>query len=672
MRKAYFLLCFLGLSIFTFGQTYLLEDFSEGQMPPDGWQFDNLAAQWSINNGNTAGGIAPEAMFTWVQQTNTSRFISPEIDLTGLTTVSFQFNHMYDDYPGAGPIVGVATRSGGGDWTSIWEINPTSNVGPELIELEISNGNVGQADFQLCFYVDGNMYNLDYWYIDDIWLFIPLNLDAGMSAITTPSYLSGPSEVTGTIKNFGSSVITSTEISWQVDDGDTFTTLFDGLSLNFGDTYDFVCDQMLDLPIGSYTLKVWIALVNGVQDEDPSNDMAEKTISFVSHTVQHRPCLEEFTSSTCGPCATFNNNFVPWCITHEDEITLVKYQMDWPGSGDPYYTAEGGVRRNWYGVTWVPWANLDGTYTDNNMTTINNMFNTSLAEPGLVKVIGSNTLTGTVMDINVTVLPFADFSNVVIHIVVFEYITTGNVGTNGEIEFHHVMMKMVPDANGTTTVLEDRVPFTIAETVDLAGTFVEEWDDLGVAIIVQDLGSKYIYQSDYTVENGVFATDATLTSLTYDGEPVPDFSPDVFEYTILLPAGTVEVPVVEATVNDPNALAIIVPATELPGSTTVDVFAEDLATYNTYTVNFDFETGITSSTTKAVRIYPNPTTGKVFISGAENARVLVYNVTGELVVSYNDFSTTMIDLSDLNKGVYIMNIVIDDKTVLNKKISLLK
>ncbi len=120
------------------------------------------------------------------------------------------------------------------------------------------------------------------------------------------------------------------------------------------------------------------------------------------------------------------------------------------------------------------------------------------------------------------------------------------------------------------------------------------------------------------------------------------------------------------------ATTIVVPTHVIPGSTTVDVFAEDLATYNTYTINFDYGTGEISNATKAVSIYPNPTTGKVHVSNAENAQIMVYSVTGELVVSYNNFSSNMIDLSELNEGIYIMNIVIADKTVLNKKISLLK
>jgi len=171
------LICLIGLSIMLYGQTYLAEGFSSGQMPPNGWEIDNVVSQWTVNNSANAGGSAPEARFQWIDQINTTRLISPQIDLTGLTSVLFHFYHMYDDYEGDGPAVGVATRSGSGDWNSIWEILPTTIVGPEKIELEISNEDVGKPDFQICCYIQGNLFNLDYWYVDDIWLYRPMELD---------------------------------------------------------------------------------------------------------------------------------------------------------------------------------------------------------------------------------------------------------------------------------------------------------------------------------------------------------------------------------------------------------------------------------------------------------------------------------------------------------------
>ena len=146
-------------------------------MPPDGWTIYNTNTQWTIENSNIAGGDYPEARFQWVQQLGTTMLASPVLDLTGYTSIKFSFNHMYDDYDGEGPAVGVATHSGDGLWHIIWQITPTGDVGPETIELEISNDDVGQPDFQIACYITGNLYNLDYWYIDNLWLFRPVELD---------------------------------------------------------------------------------------------------------------------------------------------------------------------------------------------------------------------------------------------------------------------------------------------------------------------------------------------------------------------------------------------------------------------------------------------------------------------------------------------------------------
>ncbi|NCA85503.1 MAG: T9SS type A sorting domain-containing protein [Clostridia bacterium] len=672
MKKLLLILLLVGFITGVNGQTYLIENFNTGTMPPAGWTIDGYAAQWSINSGNSAGGIAPEAMFTYTQAIGTTRLISPTVDLTGLESITLEYRHFLDNYLASAYTLGIATRSGGNAWNTVLEIVPTGDIGPELKSMLIDNDDVGQSDFQFCFFINGNFYNLDYYYIDDIWLYIPVDLDAGLVAITTPDFIAEPAEISATVKNFGLNVITDLELSYQIDGGDAITTNLSGLELEFGESQHIVLDGMLDVPIGSYELQINIVNVNGTPDMDPSNDMLQKTVNKISYSVAHRPALEEFTSSTCGPCASFNAQFVPWCNTHEDEITLVKYQMNWPGNGDPYYTAEGGVRRNQYGVSWVPWTNLDGTYTDNNMGSINTMFQNSLTELGLVKVVGSHTLTGTVMDINVNIIPFTNMTNAKVYIVVFEYLTTQNATSNGETEFEHVMMKMVPNASGTSVNFEDRMPFNITETVDLAGTNVEEWDDLGVAVIVQDLASLYIYQSDYSLEDANYSNQAQLSEIMMDGTLLEGFDPDTYEYIITLPEGTTEVPEITVQTQNGEAFAIVVPANVLPGATTVDVFAEDGATKLTYTIQFDVDTDISESLVQAVRIYPNPSKGMVFISGADNATVTVYNTAGVVMAKYNQLPNGIIDLSRFDNGMYLLNIVIDNQTVLNKKINILK
>jgi hypothetical protein len=80
--------------------------------------------------------------------------------------------------------------------------------------------------------------------------------------------------------------------------------------------------------------------------------------------------------------------------------------------------------------------------------------------------------------------------------------------------------------------------------------------------------------------------NATLSDLTVDGTTVAGFAANVYTYDVELPVGTTTVPTVAGTAADPNATVVVTPAASLPGSTTVEVTAEDATTVLTYTVSF--------------------------------------------------------------------------------------
>ncbi len=675
MKKVYFLfIAFLGFSFLTNAQTYLFEDFSDDVMPPNGWTIDGYSNLWSTASSDEAGGIAPEAKFTYTNATAVSRFISPEIDLTGVTNVNFSFKHFLDNYS-SGPKIGVATRSGGGDWNIVWEINTTSNIGPEEKIIAIANDDVGQSDFQVCLYLDGNFYNIDYWYIDDIELYTPYNLDAKLTNISTPWYLSGANEVSGSIKNRGIQDLTSLEISWQVDKGDITVTTVSDLEISTGESFNYTCDGIFDFPVGNHDLEVWISGVNNGIDDDTENNMLMKTIHVASSTDNRIPLFEEFTSSTCPPCATFNSSFVPWCNNNAEDITLVKYQMSWPSPGDPYYTEEGGDRRAYYGVSFVPDLYGNGAQVATNIGAVNTFFNTAMELPGFASIVGSNTLDGTEMTIDINILPYADYSNFRLYVVVFEYITVDNIPNsnwNGETEFENVMMKMVPDAFGTTLNLMDRQPYSFSQTIDLEGTNVEEWDDLGVAYIFQDYQGQEVFQSGYATEDGEFETMAGLSNIFVDGEPIEDFSPEVFNYYIELPEGTTEIPEVTAIPEDEKAIVVIVPADELRNNVTdIDVFAEDLYTHQKYTVTFTLATGLDPFIDSNIKLYPNPTKGILNVHTNDHASVFIYAADGNLISNYQVINHKQINLSHLSNGIYFIKIMTDNQ-VITKKISLNK
>lgn len=671
MKKFTLFFAFLLTVGFINAQVFVVENFSDGSMPPAGWSIDGYSAQWSNSASANAGGTAPEGKFTYTQAVDITRLIAPAADLTGMTSVTLSFVHYYDFYGAVAPTLGVATRSGGGDWTSVWEIFPSDDVGPESKTITITSDDVGATDFEFCFYLDGDFYNLDYWYVDNVELFNPFGVDCEMIAITTAPILAGPTPIEGVFKNKGINQITTVDVNWQVGDDDIYTTTFDGLALNFGDSYNFSCDDLFNYPVGPFLVDVWVSNVNGGPDDNPDNDLLMKNLNVASSSEQRVPCFEEFTSSTCAPCATFNTPFVPWCEDHAEDITLIKYQMNWPGSGDPYYTNEGGQRRTYYGVSGVPAAFGDGMYLGWQWSSGNvpAFYAASMVNPAFAAIASSHTLTGTQMDITTTVLPYAGIDNGLVQIIVFENVTTENTGTNGETEFHHVMMKMVPDAAGTSTDFVDRAPVTYQNSVDLSGTNVEEWDDLGVIVIVQDFISASVYQSGYSVEDADYSTDDELTSLNLDGELIPGFDPNKLDYYTQLDEGTTEPPEVTYTVSDESARTVLVDASELPGKTTVDVFAEDLATTKRYTVHFSIVLGVENRLADKVKLYPNPTTGLLNISGFESADVAVYSSTGALVGEYKDFNGTSIDISGMPNGIYFINIQTEEDVV-TKRVTL--
>ncbi|MBS5527614.1 MAG: hypothetical protein KHX42_05600 [Prevotella sp.] len=99
----------------------------------------------------------------------------------------------------------------------------------------------------------------------------------------------------------------------------------------------------------------------------------------------------------------------------------------------------------------------------------------------------------------------------------------------------------------------------------------------------------------YTIKVGrdksVKSNDATLKSLNVNNEPINGFNAETLTYDVELPVGTTEIPTVAAEASSTVAKVDITQATELPGTATVVVTAEDGVTTSTYTINFTVSKG---------------------------------------------------------------------------------
>ena len=71
-------------------------------------------------------------------------------------------------------------------------------------------------------------------------------------------------------------------------------------------------------------------------------------------------------------------------------------------------------------------------------------------------------------------------------------------------------------------------------------------------------------------------------------------------------------------------------------------------------------------------MYPNPSKGKISLYGIEKADVYLYSVTGTLLNSWNDLNEGTIQLGELNEGIYMLKVVQEGKSVVVKKLSIVK
>ncbi len=93
-------------------------------------------------------------------------------------------------------------------------------------------------------------------------------------------------------------------------------------------------------------------------------------------------------------------------------------------------------------------------------------------------------------------------------------------------------------------------------------------------------------------------------------------------------------------------------------------FGDSLLGVGTCAINID-----NYQTSNDFNVYPNPTTGLLNITNAENAQVNVYNMIGEVVATATNVST--MDISNLENGTYIVKVISNNSTS-TKKITLVK
>ena len=650
----------------------LLQESFDGTSMPAGWSVAGLGlGNWSVSPTNNAGGAANEMHLTWSPQFNgLSRLVSPAVDLTGINSLVFSFKHALDNYTGNN-IIGIATTSDGGTtWNEAWSQGYGAS-NSWTVSQEISTPDMGQANVQFCIFFNGNSYNINDWYFDDIMGFTLENLDLAITSPTLPDFIgSGETAFGINVFNFGATTVTSVEATYEVEGMEPITETFEVEIPSLGsETLIFPTTTLLSP--GTYNVAYSINLVNGQEDDMLDNNTAEKAVFAAIGTAERIPMIEHFSSSTCGPCVSVNTAMLNFCNNNPGRFTYTKYQMNWPGNGDPYYTAEGGTRRDYYGVNAVPQCFLDGE-DQGHAAVQQTVFDQHAERTAFVDIRGSFVVEGNTINIKADIIPFID-ADARVFVSVNEKETHNNVGGNGETSFHHVFMKMLPDAQGTTVNLVTCEPQHFEFTQDMSGTHVEEMSDLEVSIWVQNYDSKEMFNSrfayEYTEEHPYAVENLTLIQ-----------DEEAEENTMV---ASWDAP----TMGNPTGYNVYV-NNELVAENISDLsytFAGELGAFYTVAVvalygndktsikmlaGMENTWNVEEVAASVCKVYPNPANSQVRIE-AENdiESVMVYNMLGALVETINaDSKTVNINLNQYSNGVYFFNIRQSNGVVTNQRV----
>ncbi len=669
MKKLFLLVLPLFFSMVLQGQNraLLLSESFDGSSIPSGWSIADMGQNnWSISETRNAGGEKNELMLqhnpTFI---GTSRFVSPAIDLTGKSNVVVSFKHYLDNYSGSHTL-GIATTSdGGATWNDAWSETYNADGKYEVRQL-VETSDIGQASVQFCIYYSGNCLNIDYWYFDDIVIYNLEDTDGDLDAIEVPDLVTvGYNSVSFRLINKGSNVITSLEASYQFEGHEWVTETFEtNMEPLAAETFSFATPTFLEAD--NYLLTVNLLKVNGATDDDPENNDLSKTVSVNIGLTERIPMIEHFSASTCGPCVNVNNLMLQFTQNNPGKFTYTKYPENFPGNGDPYYYPEVGVRDNYYNVPWVPYVLLDGVPQDGALT--QEAFDAELEKQALAEIRGAFDVEGNHIIVTADLMAYAKLENVVAYVTVNEKTTMGNVGTNGETSFHHILMKMLPNASGNTLTINAGEYERLEFDVDLSSTYVEEMNDLEVAVWLQQYNTKDVYNSHflyeytthpYPVENLLLSANGNTVTATWEA-PVAG-SPT--GYNVMVNG--------ELVVENQPALTY----TFIPIENDYNI-VEVCAVYEGEKTSVKAVSGLLISQSvnehviQAVRLYPNPSDGIVFVaSDADLQAIKLYDIAGRLVRHMTLCGTTTeLDVKDLDGGIYFLQAICSDGNTTTQKL----
>jgi len=142
------------------------ENFNTSAIPDCWSQTSTISNRWTASNSAIAGGAPYEMRADWVSGTGISRLITPPLNTSGASELSLTFRHFYDDWA-SGLSYKIQSSADGITWMDESWVNASGNGNDEgLVTTPIVN-NIGAITY-IAWVLEGNHYNFDNWYVDNV------------------------------------------------------------------------------------------------------------------------------------------------------------------------------------------------------------------------------------------------------------------------------------------------------------------------------------------------------------------------------------------------------------------------------------------------------------------------------------------------------------------------
>lgn len=252
--------------------------------------------------------------------------------------------------------------------------------------------------------------------------------------------------------NFGANAIASSfNVTMTIEPGG-YTSSRSIPSLYVGQSTELSFD---DYVVSTGTPIVLTAYTSYGTDSHLENDTIRQNSVFLDG-FEKMVLFEEWTSSTCGPCAANNPTIDAFMASHDEHVVPIKYHVGWPSPGnDPMYLhnpTQSYDRRYYYGVNAVPTLIMEGTLDEIPPNANECLLANLKGSPVGVSVVNTRPTQDSihaVVTVDITSpLPAGNYY-LRVHAVEKHIHYASPPGTNGETDFYDVFRRAYPGSQGT-------------------------------------------------------------------------------------------------------------------------------------------------------------------------------------------------------------------------------